>query len=120
MHGNIRNDSNFVKCISIITFLLMIAYWPNTYGAATTLRWALLWITLPFLIMQKGLLIQLLKFQWLMIVFFGYAIISLIWTPFRLDGILEVITLLTLWFAIILGQNLELRYLSIIMQAAAI
>lgn len=37
-----------------LAFLLMVAYWPNTSGAATTLRWSLLWIGLPLICSRSG------------------------------------------------------------------
>src|SRR3984885_3926197 len=35
---------------SILAFFLMIAYWPNVEGAATTLRWCLLYAFVPLLV----------------------------------------------------------------------
>jgi hypothetical protein len=39
--------------VAVFTFALMISYLPGTLGAATTLRWGLLWGLLPCLVLQS-------------------------------------------------------------------
>lgn len=84
----------------------MVAYWPGVYGAATTLRWAVLWVTMPLIMMScKGYSTNTRSL--LNIAAFGlYAVASLTWTASQLDGILEIVVLGTLFQSIILGHSL--------------
>lgn len=96
--------------IPAVVFLEMVAYAPGLYGAATTLRWSLLWVALP-LIMAC---VPSLRRTWigiaamLSVVVFGvYVFTSLIWSSFPLDGIYEMFCLITLMACVRLGSSLE-------------
>jgi hypothetical protein len=131
----------------ILGFLLTALYCPGIAGAATTPRWGLLAVALPLILCFRGGVEKHGDFgqtrsespgaldriagvatgpRFTLIHLFGslflaWSAISLIWTPNRLDGIGELIKLVILAQAFLLGSRLEsLRRLLLGMSAGLI
>ena len=85
---------------ALLFALCAVAYWPGTSGAGTTLRWAVLYTGAPLLWWGRG------KIPWSVIAFYAYALISLTWSPFFLDGMLEVLRLGILICIMGIGRSL--------------
>lgn len=89
--------------MAILAFLASVLYWPGIAGAATTPRWALLFLIVPWLVRRQDWtaahVVGLLLIAW--------AALSLAWTPVPVDGIgsLFIIGLLAQIFC--LGNQIE-------------
>ncbi len=89
---------------------------------ALTLRWGLLWTTLPlFMIASTGSRNAATANApvILLLLFGGYAAISLWWTPNGMDGVFSVSLSAILLLAILLGQRLGSGCLPPMFRAAA-
>ena len=90
----------------IFGFLLAITFDPNIWTAATQPRWALLAISLPILCaISSPNNFDLTKFIGL--IFIAWASLSLFWTPNKWDGLGELIQLLIIAQAFVLGSRLS-------------
>lgn len=86
--------------------LLTVLYWPAIYGPATSPRLAFLAVSLPILLF---LTYRKVSFTWVHIVgvlFIFWAIVSLDWTSNWYDGVHELIKLVIIAEAFVLGTYL--------------
>ncbi len=67
-------------------FLVSSLYWPGIAGAASTPRWAALFIIVPLLLTDRRPAAP----HWAMVAFVAIAAASLFWTPAPIDGIGEL------------------------------
>ncbi len=67
-------------------FLVSSLYWPGIAGAASTPRWAALFIIVPLLLFDRKLAAP----HWALLAFVGIAAASLLWTPAQFDGMGEL------------------------------
>lgn len=93
------------KGAAVLAFLVMVAYWPGTYAPALTLRWAVLLVGLPLLAPSSTA--RATALHWLGFSFLAYAALSLLWTPFPLDGIYELGIFALLAGGFLLGGGLD-------------
>lgn len=105
-NSSVRELISIEYGLAALAFLEMVGYYPGVLGAGTVGRWGLLWATVCLLLTRSGthslsLPLGLCGAS----IFVIYAIASLIWTPFPLDGILEAIILSTLCLAVMVGRS---------------
>ena len=87
-------------------FLVSTLYWPGVAGAATTPRWALMALVVPWLLREQPLRASHVAAA----VFAIWAAFTLIWTPNRFDGIGSLLVLFVLACLFCLGsQTRDLR-----------
>jgi O-antigen ligase len=90
----------------ILGFLLAIAFNPFTFTGATSPRWALLAVALPFLCLRSPpgnfTITHLLG-----LVFIAWASITLIWTANLWDGLAALILIIILTSAFVYGTRLQ-------------
>lgn len=93
---------------AVLAFLLMVAYWPGMAGAATALRWGLLWSVIPFLSRWP----RIWGF-YIVPVSAGviYPCFTLLWAPSMPDGILEICLLVTFLASMLLRCDLRKIFL---------
>lgn len=90
---------------AILAFLVTAAYWPGTYAPALVPKWAVLLVGLPLVVPHGESSATALQKAFL--VFIAYAVLSLLWAPFRLDGIYELGIFALLAGSFLLGNCLE-------------
>jgi O-antigen ligase len=107
----------------IFGFLLTALYVPGISGAAVTPKWALLAIALPLFLSEWTLVQRWWGVIWLPsfhfrplkitlphvvgLAFLAWCALSLIWTPNRYDGANELIQLVILFEAFVLGASID-------------
>lgn len=81
---------------------MMVAFWPGWYAPNLVLRWAVLLVGLPFVVA-----VRMTALHWIGLAFLGYAALSLLCTPFPLDGCYELGILAIVAGSFCLGSSLE-------------
>lgn len=91
-------------------FLASSLYWPGIAGAASTPRWAILFVTVPWMLTPR----RVSAAHVAGILFIAWASLTLAWSPATLDGINAIVILLLLAGCFCLGsQTVSLRPLII-------
>lgn len=72
-----------------IGFLVMVAYVPGVTGAALPTGWAAMWLVTPFLLLFHEIP-RLTVVHWLGLMTLAYAVLSLLWFPNGLWGLMKL------------------------------
>jgi O-antigen ligase len=85
----------------------MVGYWPGVLGAGTTLRWSLLWVGSAVLSCwgRLGSTNGPTKPVLCMLLFSVYMLVSLMWSPFKMDGLSELMNFTSILLSIIIGMK---------------
>lgn len=84
-------------------FLASSLYWPGIAGAASTPRWAVMFLVVPWMLSPR----QVSAAHIIGALFIAWAAISLAWSPATFDGIDAVVMLLLLAGCFCLGNQME-------------
>jgi len=90
---------------ALVTFALMVAYWPGISGAATTPRWGV--GVLFALLLFFAPTVNLRRVHWLGLALIGWLLVTLIWSEGRADGVDQAAKLLTIACAFAFGSTLH-------------
>lgn len=93
--------------MAVLSFLAAAVYWPGVAGAATSSRWALLALIIPWLLREQRVTVA----HACGAAFLLWAAVTLLWASNRYDGINALLILLVLAAIFCLGNQLrELRW----------
>lgn len=87
--------------MAVLSFLAAAVYWPGVAGAATSSRWALLALVVPWLVREQRMTAAHMAGG----AFLLWAAVTLIWASNRYDGINSIFILLTLSACFSLGVH---------------
>lgn len=91
-------------CAAVLTFILMVAYWPGISGTATTPRW-----TVGALFALLGFFAPSIRFRAVHVIglaLVGWLLVTLLWSEGQQDGVDQAAKLLTIACAFAFGSTL--------------
>lgn len=89
--------------LSILSFAISALYWPGIAGAATTPRWSVMAVAIPFLLKPHRVTVTHL---WGLSII-GLAAASMLWNPAPLDGVGALLSLCILAGCFCFGNQLD-------------